>query len=69
MQGERAQHPHMARALDDMYGALREMESAPDTFGGNKAVAVEELRRAIHSAKRALYFRLRMDDRALEGVR
>ena len=49
-----------------MNEALREMEAAPDDFGGNKAVAIADAHRAIHSLKKALYFRLKMDDAAID---
>ena len=44
------------------------MEAAPDDFGGNKAAAIRDTRAAIHSLKKALYFRLHMDDEALDRV-
>jgi hypothetical protein len=44
------------------------LEAAPDDFGGNKAAAIRDTRAAIHSLKKALYFRLHMDDAALDAV-
>jgi hypothetical protein len=49
-----------------MQNALREMEAAPDDFGGNKAAAMQDTRRAIHSLKKALYYRLKLDDAAID---
>ncbi len=66
IQSERAAHPRIVEALNHMNEALREMEAAPDDFGGNKAVAISDTRRAIHSLKKALYFRLKMDDAAID---
>lgn len=66
MQSERAAHPRIVEAIHHMSVALREMEAAPDDFGGNKAVAIADARKAIHSLKKALYFRLKMDDAALD---
>jgi hypothetical protein len=66
VQSERAAHPRIVAAIREMKEALREMEAAPDDFGGNKAAAIEDTRRAIHSLKRALYFRLKMDDAAID---
>ena len=63
---ERAAHPRIADAIHNMEVALRELEAAPDGFGGNKAAAMRDTRAAIHSLKRALYFRLRMDDAAID---
>src|SRR5271165_2141781 len=66
VQSERAAHPRIVEAINHMNEALREMEAAPDDFGGNKAAAIADTRRAIHSLKRALYFRLKMDDAAID---
>ena len=66
IQSERAAHPRIVEAIHNMKEALREMEAAPDDFGGNKAAAIADTRRAIHSLKRALYFRLKMDDEAID---
>jgi hypothetical protein len=66
VQSERAAHPRIVAAIRQMQEALREMEAAPDDFGGNKAAAITDARRAIHSLKRALYFRLKMDDAAID---
>ena len=55
----------MAKAVDQMVAAYADMERAPDTFGGQKAQAMQALRSAIISAKRALYYRMKMDDNAL----
>ena len=64
-QTERHAHPNMAKAVDEMAAAYRDMERAPSDFGGQKAQAMTALHNAIISAKRALYFRMQMDDDAL----
>jgi hypothetical protein len=66
IQSERAAHPEIVQALQQMQGALRAMQSAPNDFGGNKRVAIDDTVRAIHSLKKALYFRLKMDDAAID---
>ena len=66
IQSERAAHPRIVEAIRLMQDGLRELEAAPDDFGGNKAAAIADTRRAIHSLKRALYFRLKMDDEAID---
>jgi hypothetical protein len=66
VQSERAAHPRIVEAINHMREALKLMEAAPDDFGGNKAAAIADTQRAIHSLKRALYFRLKMDDAAIE---
>jgi len=68
IQSEEAAHPRLVRAIHEMRDALRELEAAPDDFGGNKAAAIHDTRAAIHSLKRALYFRLHMDDDAIDRV-
>jgi hypothetical protein len=66
IQSERAAHPRIVEAINHMNAGLRELEAAPDDFGGNKAAAINDTRRAIHSLKKALYFRLKMDDAAID---
>ena len=68
IQSEEAAHPRVVKAIHEMREALRELEAAPDDFGGNKAAAIRDTRAAIHSMKKALYFRLHMDDEALDRV-
>jgi hypothetical protein len=68
IQSEEAAHPRMVKAIHLMLDALHEMEAAPDDFGGNKAAAIHDARAAVHSARKALYFRLHMDDEAIDHV-
>jgi C4-dicarboxylate-specific signal transduction histidine kinase len=68
VQSEEAAHPRLAKAIHELKEALREMERAPDEFGGNKAAAIRDTRVAIHSLKKALYYRLRMDDAAIDRI-
>lgn len=63
---ERAAHPRLVVAIRQLQAALRELQAAPDDFGGNKGAAMEDTRRALHSLKKALYFRLHMDDEAID---
>ncbi len=68
IQSERTAHPRLVEAIRLLQDGLRELEAAPDDFGGNKAAAITDTRRAIHSLKRALYFRLKMDDAAIDNA-
>jgi hypothetical protein len=68
IQSEEAAHPRIVEAIRHMTEALHEMEAAPDDFGGNKANAIRDCKVAIHSLRRALYYRLHMDDSALDRV-
>ena len=68
VQSEEAAHPRIVIAIHEMREALREIEAAPDDFGGNKAAAARDTRAAIHSLRKALYFRLHMDDEAIDKL-
>ena len=68
VRSEEAAHPRLVRAIHYMREALRDLEAAPDDFGGNKALAITDTRVAIHSSKKALYFRLQMDDAAIDRM-
>ena len=68
IQQEEAAHPRLVKAIHEMREALHALEEAPDDFGGNKAAAIRDTKAAIHSLKKALYFRLRLDDAALDRV-
>jgi hypothetical protein len=66
IQEEQKAHPRIHEAIVHMEEALKEMEAAPHDFGGNKAAAIKDTRAAIHSLKKALYYRLKMDDAAID---
>ena len=66
MRSEEMAHPRLVKAIHEMREALAELRAAPDDFGGHKATAIHDTEQAIHSLKKALYFRLKMDDAALD---
>ena len=68
IQTEEAAHPRIVEAIHHMREALHEMENAPDEFGGNKARAIQDCKVAIHSLRRALYYRLHLDDAAIDKM-
>jgi hypothetical protein len=68
IQSEEAAHPRIVDAIHHMREALHEMEAAPDDFGGNKAAAIRDTKVALHSLRKALYFRLHMDDAAIDRM-
>lgn len=68
IQSERAAHPRLAKTITDLEDADRSLQADPDDFGGHKAKALEDLHTAIHSLKRALYYRLKLDDAALDAA-
>lgn len=66
MKSEEMAHPRMVHAIHEMREALKELREAPDDFGGNKAAAIKDTERAIHSIRKALYYRLKLDDAAID---
>jgi hypothetical protein len=65
-QQEAAAHPRIVEAIRHMEAAYAILEQAPDDFGGNKAQAMAQTRSAIHSLRRALFYRLHWDDNAID---
>ena len=68
VQAEAAAHPRIVHAIRQSEAAYQDLAAAPDDFGGNKARAMADLRTAIHSMRRALFFRLHMDDAAVDAA-
>jgi hypothetical protein len=68
IQSEEAAHPRLVKAIHNLQDVLRELQAGPDDFGGNKAAAIRDTAQAIHSVRKALYFRLHMDDAAIDRV-
>lgn len=68
IQQEEQAHPRLAKAIHELKETVKLLEEAPDDFGGNKAAAIRDCRQAIHSLKKALYYRLKMDDAAIDRV-
>jgi hypothetical protein len=68
IQSEEAAHPRLVHAIHNLQDVLKELEAAPDDFGGNKAAAIRDTHQAIHSVRKALYFRLHMDDAAIDRI-
>jgi hypothetical protein len=66
--GEARAHPRIVQAIHQAEGPYRLLSAAPDDFGGNKAKAMGDLSKAIHSMRKALFFRLRMDDAAIDAA-
>jgi hypothetical protein len=66
MAQERAAHPRLVEAIHNLRDVVKELEAAPDDFGGNKGAAISDAKRAIHSIKKAMYWRLKMDDAAID---
>ncbi len=60
-QQEKAAHPRIARAIDELEEAIRYLESAPDSFGGHKAEAIKASREAVRQLRAALEYRALVD--------
>ena len=63
MKGEFGQHPRIANAVRALEGAIDYMEHAPHDFGGHKAQAIADSRKAIEQLREAMKYRAAVDDR------
>ena len=60
---EAAEHPRIAKAIHELEDAIDYMEKAPHDFGGYKAQAIEDSRKAVQSLKMALKYRAKKDNK------
>jgi hypothetical protein len=58
MRAEEEAHPNMARAMHNIELSLKDLDAAPEDFGGHKQQAREDLHKAYESIRKALYYRL-----------
>jgi hypothetical protein len=54
---EAVEHPRIVKAIDEMEDAIQYMKAAPHDFGGHKAAAIRDTRRAIEQLRLALRYR------------
>lgn len=59
---EAAKHPRVENAIKELEGAIDYLEKAPDDFGGYKAQAIADSKRAVISLKQALNYRAKVDN-------
>ena len=59
---EAAKHPRVENAIKELESAIDYLEKAPDDFGGFKAQAITDSRKAVVSLKRALNYRAKEDN-------
>ena len=59
-------HPNLVKAVHAMEEAINDLNKAPHDFDGNRVRAVNDLKAAIHSLKKAILYRLKMDDAAID---
>jgi hypothetical protein len=58
---ERAMHPRISAAIEQLKDAVAYMQAAPHDFGGHKAEAIRASEAAIRQLNLALAFRARED--------
>jgi hypothetical protein len=59
---EAARHPRIETAIKELESAIDYMEKAPEDFGGFKAQAIIDSKKAVLSLKRALNYRAKEDN-------
>ena len=60
-QEEKAAHPRIAQAIDDLDAAIQYMQSAPHDFGGHKQAAINASQQAVKQLREALKYRANVD--------
>ncbi|HXM82220.1 MAG TPA: hypothetical protein VN929_09890 [Burkholderiales bacterium] len=60
---ELKEHPRIAAAIRELHGAIEYMERAPHDFGGHKAQAIADSRKAIGQLRLAMQYRASQDNR------
>jgi hypothetical protein len=60
---ELREHPRIAAAIRELQEAIRYMERAPHDFGGHKALAIADSRKAIEQLRLAMQYRAQQDNR------
>ncbi len=60
---ELGEHPRIAAAIRELHGAIEYMEHAPHDFGGHKAQAIADSRKAIEQLRLAMQYRAGQDNR------
>ena len=58
---ERAAHPRIAQACDDLEAAIQYMQAAPHDFGGHKKAALQASQQALQQLRQALKYRAGQD--------
>lgn len=60
---EAQKHPRIEKAIHSMEDAVSYMEKAPHDFGGHKAQAISDTKKAIESLKLAMEYREKQDNK------
>jgi len=56
------EHPRIVRAVQELEGAIKEMEAAPHDFGGHKAAALAASREAVKQLRAAINYRVEAEE-------
>ena len=67
MAGEKSAHPRIVKAINALEDAIAYMEHAPHDFGGHKAAAIADSKKAVIQLKEALKYREVQDEKKLKG--
>jgi hypothetical protein len=62
MRTEASRHPRIEKAIFELEDAVDYLQKAPDNFGGYKAQAIIDSKKAIASLKAALQYRAEKDN-------
>ena len=65
-QQEAMAHPRIVQAIKHMEAAYALMQDGSERWEGNKEQAMADTRAAIHSLRKALFYRLRWDDAQID---
>ncbi|HXM83442.1 MAG TPA: hypothetical protein VN929_16140 [Burkholderiales bacterium] len=60
---ELREHPRIAAAIRELHDAIEYMERAPHDFGGHKARAIADSRKAIEQLRLAMQYRASRDNK------
>jgi hypothetical protein len=60
---ELREHPRIAAAIRELHGAIEYMERAPHDFGGHKAQAIADSRKAMEQLRLAMQYRASQESR------
>lgn len=59
---EASEHPKIASAIKELQGAIDYLEKAPNDFGGYKAQAIADSKKAVVSLRNALEYRAKVNN-------
>lgn len=63
IKSEESEHPRIEKAIHELEDAIDYMEHAPHDFGGHKAMAIEDSKKAVKSLRMALKYRAKKDNK------